>query len=194
MRRASLAVLVLVGCGLPPPDLDLPAATLPVDAQTSTLDLPGGGWIAVAFDESTGHLPGWTHARDFSARLLLDLDVSARYWGGSIRDLAGWTVVLRGGFQVACLGASSVGGVGFWGCAHQTGSWIDLAAGETVSVEQTALIHEVGHAVLFSRRGDGDDCHTDPRWQDFGPVAAELRADGVSPVMTVWWRESPSCG
>lgn len=35
-------------------------------------------------------------------------------------------------------------------------------------VEETVLVHEIGHAVI------GDPDHTDPRWMDFGAVQRRL--------------------
>ncbi len=56
-------------------------------------------------------------------------------------------------------------------------------------VEETVLVHEIGHAVL------GDPMHEDPRWMDLEPVAEALggrvgyTADGVADCtifVSVW--------
>ncbi len=102
---------------------------------------------------------------DLPARLESTVAVALGYWGGGWDDLAGLTVTLTDAPSVPCGGAASLG------CTEGDEMKVvtaDPGAGTVACVEQTVLVHEIGHAVL------GDPWHTDPRWMGFDAVAEQL--------------------
>jgi hypothetical protein len=101
---------------------------------------------------------------DLPARLESTVEAALAYWGGGWSDLQGRTITLDGADHVACPGVASATGC-FDGDIRVSTS--DLGTPFSC-VEQTSLVHEIGHAVI----GDAD--HTDPRWMDFEPVAERL--------------------
>jgi len=102
---------------------------------------------------------------DFQDRVADTIDAALKYWGGSWRDLAGRRISLLEGPYVPC--GSAQGAVGCYD-GDLAVSASDPGAGTFDCVEQTVLVHEVGHAVI------GDAGHGDPRWMDFEPVRAVL--------------------
>jgi hypothetical protein len=141
-----LAGLVIVACGSP---------TAPVDKPDFALrDVT----VVVRSEEP------FTRASDFPARVESTLDAALDYWGGSWNHLAGRSITFEGSQTVAC-GAHA----GAFGCFDGN---IRLTTRDPAfpfsCVEQTVLVHEVGHAVI------GDASHDDPRWMDFGSVMARL--------------------
>lgn len=118
----------------------------------------------------------FAHERDFPARLETTLDAALRYWGGGWGALSGAAVVLSGEPYVSCGGGKALGC--YDGDIRLTTS--DPGAGTFDCVEQTVLVHEVGHAVI------GDRLHEDPRWRQFEPLADALSGrPGVSARGTV---------
>jgi hypothetical protein len=126
---------------------------------------------------------------DLPGRLESTIDAALAYWGGDWRDMEGRTVTLEGDRYVQCHGVASATGC-FDGDIRVSTS--DL--GNTFScVEQTELVHEVGHAVI------GDAAHQDPRWMDFEAVAGVLAgrvgytgAGQVEcPIFVSVWRHPP---
>jgi hypothetical protein len=117
------------------------------------------------------------------------VDAGLAYWGGDWRLLHGVTIALEGDRYVACGGAP-----GAVGCHDGDIRVSTQDAGITFScVEETVLVHEIGHAVI------GDPRHLDPRWMDFAPVTQELAgrigysADGPVPCQ-LWpsvWQHPP---
>ncbi len=107
----------------------------------------------------------FTKHPDFPARVESTLDAALAYWGGSWSDLEGKTVVFDGQEHVACQGTSNA-----IGCFEDGEIRVSTRdAGLTYyCVEETVLVHEVGHAVI------GDPDHTDPRWMDFATVVSDL--------------------
>lgn len=108
----------------------------------------------------------FSQAPDFPARIESTLAAALAYWGGGWTDLDGATVELSDAPHVAC-GTSSAA----LGC--QEGRSIrltvqDPSVGQFACVEQTVLVHEVGHAVM------GDPMHLDPRWMELEPVRQAL--------------------
>jgi hypothetical protein len=107
----------------------------------------------------------FTKRADFPSRVESTLHAALRYWGGSWRDLEGKTVAFEGDQHVACAGRP-----GAIGCYE--GGQIRVSTRDANftfhCVEETVLVHEVGHAVI------GDPDHTDPRWMDFTPVVQDL--------------------
>jgi hypothetical protein len=122
---------------------------------------------------------------DLPARLESTLEVALEYWGGGWEDLAGFTVTLTDDDRVTCRGVSSA-----LGCTDRRAIRIvtaDPGAGTFRCVEQTVLVHEVGHAII------GDPMHQDPRWMAFDKVAEALAGrpgyDGDAPCdlhVSVW--------
>jgi hypothetical protein len=102
---------------------------------------------------------------DLPARLESTIDEALRYWGGRWSDLAQVTITLEDGRYVTCPGRPNATGCfdgrGLRVSTQDLGTPFDC-------VEQTVLVHEIGHAVI------GDREHTDPRWMDFEPVALSL--------------------
>lgn len=103
-------------------------------------------------------------APDFPSRIESTIDASLRYWGGSWSSLDGVTVTLVDDSSVSCHGLDALGC--FDGNIRLTTR--DPGIGTFACVEETVLVHEVGHAVI------GDPDHTDPRWMEMDSVAAEL--------------------
>ena len=101
---------------------------------------------------------------DLPARIESTIDAALQYWGGTWSDLEGRTLVLAGD-HVAC--GTDPSAVGCYDGALRVAT-SDPGAGQVSCVEQTVLVHEVGHAVI------GDQLHTDPRWMEFDSVAAAL--------------------
>ena len=106
----------------------------------------------------------FTRATDFPARVESTLDAALVYWGGNWDDLAGRSITFEGAQNVTC-GTHT----GAFGCFDGN---IRLSTRDPAfpfsCVEQTVLVHEVGHAVI------GDVGHEDPRWMDFSAVMAKL--------------------
>jgi hypothetical protein len=132
----------------------------------------------------------FARAPDFAGRLATTTDAALRYWGGSWKDLAGLTITLSGEATVACDGVQSLGC--FDGREIRL-TTLDPGLGTFACVEQTVLVHEIGHAVI------GDAEHEDPRWMDLAPLAEELSgrvgydAAGVTacPIYPSVWRHPP---
>jgi hypothetical protein len=129
-------------------------------AAEATPDLVVNG-AAVALRTSAP----FTRAADFPARMATTVEAALRYWGGSWQDLAGVTITFSGEPSVACGGGRSLG---CFDGAELRLTTLDPGLGTFACVEQTVLVHEVGHAVI------GDPLHTDARWMELGPVAEEL--------------------
>lgn len=108
----------------------------------------------------------FTARPDFPARLESTIGAALDYWGGSWTDLAGFDITLTDEPHVAC-GASTAA----LGCLEGRSirlTTTDPGLGELSCVEQTVLVHEVGHAVLLDSR------HEDPRWMELDAVAEAL--------------------
>jgi hypothetical protein len=126
-------------------------------------------------------------APDFQPRLDDTIDVALGYWGGTRADLAGKTILLVDGPYVrGCQGAVAVGCYDGRTLAVSTR---DPSLGTFACVEETTLVHEIGHAVL------GDPDHLDPRWMQMDEVAQALEgrvgytADGTTTCamyVSVW--------
>ena len=106
----------------------------------------------------------FTRAADFPGRVESTLEAALEYWGGSWDDLAGRSITFEGSQTVTCGNHS-----GAFGCFDGD---IRLSTRDPAfpfsCVEQTVLVHEVGHAVI------GDASHQDPRWMDFEALMSRL--------------------
>ena len=103
---------------------------------------------------------------DFPGRIESTLAEALDYWGGDWSVLQGTTIELTDAPHVTCGTSTSS-----LGC--QEGRSIrltvhDPSIGQLACVEQTVLVHEVGHAVL------GDPLHLDPRWMELEPLGEAL--------------------
>ncbi len=107
----------------------------------------------------------FTRAADFPSRVESTVEAALAYWGGSWDQLAGRSITFEGSQTVEC-GTHR----GAFGCFDGD---IRLSTRDIAfpfnCVEQTVLVHEVGHAVI----GDAD--HLDPRWMDFSSVMERLQ-------------------
>lgn len=101
---------------------------------------------------------------DLPVRLESTIDAALSYWGGDWSALEGTTITLVGDQYVACSAANAIG------CndGDIRVSTRDPSIGPWQCVEQTVLVHELGHSII------GDPGHTDPRWMDFVPVEDSL--------------------
>jgi hypothetical protein len=101
---------------------------------------------------------------DLPARIESTIEVALAYWGGGWRDLQGSSLTLMGSPSVPCAGRTALG------CydGDIRISTRDPGTGTFACVEETVLVHEVGHAVI------GDFNHEDPRWMQMDPVASAL--------------------
>lgn len=134
----------------------------------------------------------FARAADFPARVEDTLQAALVYWGGTWKDLEGRTITFSGAPHVTC--GDSTRAVGCYDGDIRVST---LDAGVSFDcVEETALVHEVGHAVI------GDPAHADPRWLDFQSVANALAGrpgyrsgDEVSCAIYVSvWRHAPDAG
>lgn len=131
----------------------------------------------------------FARAPDFPERLETTLEAALRYWGGDWSDLAGVTITFTGATSVECGGRSSLGC--YDGDIRLT--TVDPSLGTFACVEQTVLVHEVGHAVI------GDPRHFDPRWMDLVPLEQELsgrvgydtEGETACPIYPSVWRHPP---
>lgn len=101
---------------------------------------------------------------DLPGRIEQTVGAALAYWGGSWDHLEGVTISLLDSQYVPC------GTPGAIGCfdGDVRVSTRDPSLGTWHCVEQTVLVHEIGHAVI------GDPDHLDPRWMDFESVAEQL--------------------
>jgi hypothetical protein len=137
------AALALAGCGSSSPPADFQVDGVGVRIQTDA---------------------AFAHQGDFPKRVESTVGAALRYWGGSWETLRGATITFEGAAHVACPGSQAA-----VGCFDGDIRVSTLDAGTSVRcVEQTVLVHEVGHAVL------GDQGHLDPRWMDFAALEREL--------------------
>jgi hypothetical protein len=102
---------------------------------------------------------------DFPDRIESTIDAALGYWGGGWQDLAGKSITLTDAPYVTCGGKASSLGC-YDGDIRLTTR--DPGIGTFHCVEETVLVHEVGHAVL------GDRTHEDPRWMQLEPVEVAL--------------------
>lgn len=107
----------------------------------------------------------FAQAADFPQRVQDTLEAALTYWGGTWDDLAGVSIELSGEASVPCGGRQ---GLGCWEGGTIRVTTRDPGVGVFSCVEETTLVHEVGHAVI------GDASHEDPRWMEFDAVAAAL--------------------
>lgn len=161
----ALALLGLVGCGRHGADFSVQGVGVVVGSQAA-----------------------FVKTADFPGRVESTLSVALAYWGGSWADLRGRTITFDDG-GVTCGGVSGAAGC-FDGDLQVSTS--DVGAPFSC-VEQTVLVHEVGHAVI------GDATHTDARWMDFGEPEQQLQGRiGYAPAGEVScqihvsvWRHPP---
>ncbi len=141
-RRLGLLASVLLGaCGGPRADFSV-----------------HGAGIVVRSDAA------FTKQPDFPSRVETTLEAALAYWSGDWKDLQGTTISFEGAQNVECGGKP-----GAVGCYDGDIRISTRDYGFTFyCVEETTLVHEVGHAVI------GDPGHTDPRWMDFGALASSL--------------------
>ena len=104
-------------------------------------------------------------APDFPSRLESTIDAALRYWGGSWSALDGMSLTLVDEPTVPCEGVEALGC--FEGGAIRL-TTRDPGLGTFACVEETVLVHEIGHAAI------GDPNHTDPRWMEMDSLATEL--------------------
>ena len=143
-RAAALAVLGLAACG--------------GQAERSPDFFVRGVGVVV----SSG--APFASRADLPGRVESTVDAALTYWGGRWDALDGRTITLVGDRYVACAGAS-----GAIGCYDGNIRVSTQDAGVSYDcVEQTVLVHEVGHAVI------GDPGHLDPRWMDFSALTSVL--------------------
>jgi hypothetical protein len=138
---ATLGLTWLAGCGGPSPDFFIHGTGVVVRS-----DVP------------------FARSEDFPTRLESTVSAALRYWGGTWTDLAGSTIALEGVPHVQCGGLD--GSIGCFDGDIRVST--QDAGAHFQCVEQTVLVHEVGHAVI------GDPGHRDPRWMDFSTVELEL--------------------
>ena len=168
-RMGIVVALVLASCGGPSPDFTV-----------------RGTGIVVRSDAA------FTKQPDFPSRVESTVEVALDYWGGSWKDLDGKTITFEGAQHVKC--GDKSGAVGCYDGDIRV-STRDIGF-MFYCVEETTLVHEVGHAVI------GDPDHSDPRWLDFGAVARSLAGrrgyeDRDEPPCEIFmsvWRHPPDRG
>jgi hypothetical protein len=163
VRALILAAVLATACGQRP-DFELHGVGIVVASQT----------------------PFVTHP-DLPGRLESTIEAALGYWGGSWTDLRQVTITLEDSRYVECAGHASATGC-FDGRDLRV-STLDLGT-PFACVEQTVLVHEIGHAVI------GDPSHLDPRWMDFAPVVSSLdgrtgyatEGEVACPIFVSVWR------
>lgn len=165
---ATLAVAVLAACGGQAPQFDV-----------------HGVLVSVRSDAS------FTTRQDFPSRVEKTVDAALQYWGGSWSNLQGASIVFDSGSHVGCAGHSDATG------CYENGELSVSTSDASFTyycVEETVLVHEVGHAVI------GNPDHTDPRWMDFTTVMDSLQgltgysgsAEVQCPIFVSVWRHPPT--
>lgn len=151
LRNAVVLALLgaVTGCG----DVDARAG----GSRAMTLDLDG---VQV---DIRSNAP-FTRAEDFPWRVETTIAAALAFWGGDWSMVEGRSIIFVDQASVDCGEAQSLGC--YDGDIRVTTR--DPGTGTVACVEETVLIHEIGHLVL------GDPDHTDPRWMDMGALAAEL--------------------
>jgi hypothetical protein len=131
----------------------------------------------------------FTRATDFPSRVESTVQAALDYWGGNWTNLAGRSITFEAQQTVTC-GTHH----GSFGCYDGD---IRLTTRDPAfvfsCVEQTVLVHEIGHAVI------GDPNHEDPRWMDFGVLTRELEGRtgytpsgrGACPIFPSVWQHPP---
>jgi len=107
----------------------------------------------------------FAHAADFDDRVQSTLDAALAYWGGTWALVDHHVLRLVDAPTVDCAGRESLG------CFDGTELRLttkDPGMGTVDCIEQTVLVHEIGHLVI------GDVNHTDPRWMEMDSLAGEL--------------------
>lgn len=104
-------------------------------------------------------------APDFEARLESTLAAALTYWGGGWERLAGYEVTFTDDARVPCGAGVALGCIEGRSIRLTTQ---DPSLGGFACVEQTVLVHEVGHAVI------GDPSHQDPRWMEMEAISEAL--------------------
>lgn len=141
-RRLGAAVgLFLAACGGKSPAFTLHGAGIVVESDAA-----------------------FTKEADFPSRVETTIDAALRYWGGGWKNLEGTTISFERSRHVSC--GDRTGAVGCYDGDIRVST---RDVGFTYyCVEETTLVHEVGHAVI------GDAGHTDPRWLDFRALEGSL--------------------
>jgi hypothetical protein len=101
---------------------------------------------------------------DFQERVHSTIQAALDYWGGSWDDLRDTKIVFTDSPAVLCEGREALGC--YDGEIRLTTQ--DPSLGTFSCVEQTVLVHEIGHAVI------GDPNHDDPRWMQMDALAEQL--------------------
>lgn len=107
----------------------------------------------------------FTREPEFPSRVESTVDAALAYWGGDWTDMHGRTLTLSGAASVPCRGTDRA--LGCYDGDFRI-STSDPGIGTLRCIEQTVLVHEIGHAVL------GDRNHEDPRWMQLEPVRDAL--------------------
>jgi len=169
-RLGAVALIALAACG--------PAT----DPQFAVHDVA----VVIRSEEP------FTRAEDFPSRVESTVQAALDYWDGSWDALAGRTITFEGSQTVEC-GTHH----GAFGCFDGD---IRLTTRDPAfpfsCVEQTVLVHEIGHAII------GDAGHDDPRWMDFHRLMGRLAGrQGYAtsgpvdcPIFVSVWQHPPDSG
>lgn len=110
----------------------------------------------------------WLEDPNLGARTRTVARIAADRWGGA--DLDGWTV--RFVARIEACGSATSSGLEIVGCTRPRWRTIDVRVDPgSPCVENTALLHEIGHVAL-----PDDPGHLDPRWMS-APFWSALLAD-----------------
>ncbi len=99
--------------------------------------------------------------------LMQRVDTGALIFGGTRKDLDGWTVYLQSGT---------------FDCGNRPGEAAGCADGDNLTIRIDTLdgmphcrylpmMHEAGHAVMLAKTGNIDPDHKDPRWRTMDNAA-----------------------
>ncbi|MCM2334588.1 MAG: hypothetical protein NDI82_11665 [Anaeromyxobacteraceae bacterium] len=107
----------------------------------------------------------FVRAPDFEVRLESTVSAALAYWGGDWARLDGYSLTFTDDAKVACGDGAALGCVDGRSIRLTTQ---DPGLGAFACVEQTVLVHEIGHAVI------GDPLHEDRRWMEMEEVSDAL--------------------
>lgn len=167
--------------------IGLAIATLSMACGGSDAGPAGRAYIQTLSVQLSSQAP-FAKQVDFPARLETTIEAALAYWDGSWADLQGVNLSIVDEPDVPCSGHA--GSLGCFENGELRITTRDPGLGTFSCIEETVLVHEIGHAVI------GDRNHTDPRWMQLDWVSEQLSGrvgytvdgEGPCPIYLSVWR------